>query len=497
MKLLFAISLSYIITSLSFADTLSVPSQYSTIQSAVNAASTGDTVEVAAGTYYETLTVNKAINLIGLGGASNTIIDGNGGCNVITIENLQIWPSLEFDGFTITGGAANYNNGTWCPMGGGFHIYNSLVTIRNCIISGNESAQHGGGLYIRGWHEDTSTYTSVNIYDSIITDNHAGYDGGGVYTINHGAQYTDTFCNLRNTPVYGNSAGTTNESHEIFSHRSYIGYDGGDFWITDATGACCLDQGGCITSTSGDCTKAGGSYQGDDTLCDSTCEPIPPTTGACCLEPSGCIITTANDCGLLNGDFHSNSYSCEDFECGTMPDSGGCCTNGNCYDLAENICDQINGDFQGDNVPCQGQGSIENLEVTDYCCGGYWYKLTEDSIEFGSTDGYGYHYATITIPEGQATLNVFFATTYNKNPRFRVFDGNWEILDSLYQSGTITLEPGTYVYEAVEFGGSISWSGGSDPIECTLSDCAADLNGDGEVDIDDLLLLIGAWGVCP
>ena len=27
--------------------------------------------------------------------------------------------------------------------------------------------------------------------------------------------------------------------------------------------------------------------------------------------------------------------------------------------------------------------------------------------------------------------------------------------------------------------------------------CASDLNGDGEIAIDDLLILIGAWGMCP
>ncbi len=27
--------------------------------------------------------------------------------------------------------------------------------------------------------------------------------------------------------------------------------------------------------------------------------------------------------------------------------------------------------------------------------------------------------------------------------------------------------------------------------------CVADIDGDGEVNMDDLLLLIGAWGACP
>src|SRR5436309_16038890 len=47
---------------------------YSTIQAAVSAAANHDTIQVAAGTYKESVTVNKSLSLIGAG-AGQTIID--------------------------------------------------------------------------------------------------------------------------------------------------------------------------------------------------------------------------------------------------------------------------------------------------------------------------------------------------------------------------------------------------------------------------------------
>src|SRR3972149_6102651 len=56
--------------------TLTVPTDYSTIQAAINAAFPGDTVLVLAGTYTENITINKAITLTSDAGPGATIIDG-------------------------------------------------------------------------------------------------------------------------------------------------------------------------------------------------------------------------------------------------------------------------------------------------------------------------------------------------------------------------------------------------------------------------------------
>jgi len=51
------------------AATINVPGDYPTIQQAIDNASDGDTIIVAAGTYTEQLIINKSIDLIGQSGA--------------------------------------------------------------------------------------------------------------------------------------------------------------------------------------------------------------------------------------------------------------------------------------------------------------------------------------------------------------------------------------------------------------------------------------------
>jgi parallel beta-helix repeat protein len=70
--------------------TIHVPTNYTTIQAAVDAASAGDTICVGAGTYYENVVVNKSnIKLQGYG-ANDTIVDGSGRETVFYIEASNV-----------------------------------------------------------------------------------------------------------------------------------------------------------------------------------------------------------------------------------------------------------------------------------------------------------------------------------------------------------------------------------------------------------------------
>jgi len=104
-----------------------VPSDYPTIQEAINAAAPASTILVESGVYYEHVVVSKTLKLIGQNKV-NTVIDGNGSGTVITLsaDNVVV------DGFTI-------RNGTQ-----GIYINQS----RNSTVRSNIVKLHSEGIIL-------------------------------------------------------------------------------------------------------------------------------------------------------------------------------------------------------------------------------------------------------------------------------------------------------------------------------------------------------------
>lgn len=127
------------------AATLNVPSSaYPTIQAAINAAATGDSVVVSPGTYLENIDFKgKAIlvtsDVANGGNASNTIIDGGGGAlptvQFITSESR----SSILQGFTIRNGGGTQTGGPDSTYGdaGGVFIYHAAPILSSNTITQN------------------------------------------------------------------------------------------------------------------------------------------------------------------------------------------------------------------------------------------------------------------------------------------------------------------------------------------------------------------------
>ncbi|MDB4031337.1 hypothetical protein N9471_00475, partial [bacterium] len=148
--------------------TLLVPEEYSTIQSAIDASSDGDTVLVSAGTYYENINFNgKNISVIGED-REITIISS------AYLNEDTLYPSV----FTISGLDVNLENlsiiNGHAYKGGALLISNSSsVTIENLSIY-NNFAEHGGAIYI-------DQNSSLIVLNSNISNNHCENNGGGFF----------------------------------------------------------------------------------------------------------------------------------------------------------------------------------------------------------------------------------------------------------------------------------------------------------------------------
>jgi len=146
------------------ATIMHVPTDHSTIQAAIDAANSGDTIRVTGGIYYENILMKDGIRLEGGWDSSfsvrdpsayPTIIDGGSSGSVLSLTNIY---NAIIDGFTITHGYASEGGGMYCRL--------SSPSIINCTISNNIATERGGGIY--------SYYFIPTIFNSLLVNNMAG-----------------------------------------------------------------------------------------------------------------------------------------------------------------------------------------------------------------------------------------------------------------------------------------------------------------------------------
>lgn len=178
--------------------TINVPANQPTIQAAINAASNGDTVLVAPGTYNENINFNgKAITVTSSAGAAQTIIDGGGIGPVVTFNTNETISST-LNGFTLQHGISTANS---LYTGAGVFVYFSAPTITNNIIQNNNGCNGGGiGVY----------YGSPLIRANTIASNTMNGCSGGSGAISVGGSgSTQIIGNVisNNSAVFGNCGG--------------------------------------------------------------------------------------------------------------------------------------------------------------------------------------------------------------------------------------------------------------------------------------------------
>ncbi|MBN2251863.1 MAG: right-handed parallel beta-helix repeat-containing protein [Candidatus Altiarchaeota archaeon] len=153
---------------------------HSTIQSAINAASTGDTVLVKDGTYTENVKVNKTVNIRSENGYASTIVeaaDPMGYVLHILADDVNV------SGLTLTGAV-------WDGTGAGVYVPS---TSDRCNISGNNMSKNYYGIYMFSPRNTT-------VYNNTLSNNTYGIRAYGLWSL---------------TWITGNTA-YLNEEHGLF-----------------------------------------------------------------------------------------------------------------------------------------------------------------------------------------------------------------------------------------------------------------------------------------
>ncbi len=169
---------------------ITVPGDFSTIQQAIDAASLGETIQVAAGTYTEQLTITKSLELEGAGATSTTIQapspltpDSFGKKNIIEISTGA---EVSISGFTVSGpGSSNCQSIT----AGIFVIGGAALKIEKTTITDISDTPAGGcqnGVGIRAGQQSLGEVGHAIIDGVTITK----YQKGGIVIDGEGSTGT-------------------------------------------------------------------------------------------------------------------------------------------------------------------------------------------------------------------------------------------------------------------------------------------------------------------
>ncbi|MDC0991965.1 dockerin type I domain-containing protein [bacterium] len=422
------------------ATTRLVPEEYATIQSAIDACFDGDVVVVGPGVYSEGLNFGgREIEVRSTDGAGATIVNPVSGRCLTAVGQKGAGAVLE--GFTLTGGSAQY--------GGGVYLVESSPTLIGCVITGNttatgSSSYDGGGVYVAN--------ASPRFVNCEITLNTAYSDGGGIYS-------TGSSLDLEGCLISGNTAGSYGGGLQV----------GGSAVLTS-----------CEVSGNSSSSSGGGIRSGSLTLTDTVVSGnVTSFDGGGIYEASVSISggsISGNEAGRNGGGLYSCSGQVTNgLLIGNVASSNGGGVWANSTSLTFTGCsieESDAGGFGGAMYVAGGTPTVQSGQVrlnSAGQAGGIWVEngtlRTGNTLYCGNGVNIAGNYQDLGGNDFQGQCDPFC-------------DG--DVNGDTYVNGT-------------DLGRLFSAWGICLPDET----CYADFNGDGMVDSADLGILLSGWGRCP
>jgi len=400
---------------------------FNTIMEGIEAASDGETVQVAAGTYYENVVMKAGVDLIGAG-ADLVLIDGGGTGHVIEGADR-----CEIAGFTITNsGPDQPSSGIYCPTNcsmliekniisgctNGIRCHDSSTQISSNLISANGNPGNSYTDYAICCNNSSLTISNNLIIDNLEVAVYAAWSGSDSAVIinntivdnifDHGVWCYESSPTIKNNIITGNFGGIV----AIYSSFPEISYN--DVW--NNTWANYIAQ------------------------TESVCEP---GIGDISVDPL--FLAAANDDYRLNDSspcISAGVLSLEvpdtDIEGNPRPDPPFSCPDMGAYENPLGA-----GQFLL-TLNAQSGGTTDPLPGAYNCCAD-----GEVEIEAIPDEGNGFSHWTGDVPPGHEYDNPLTLTIDTNKSLTAHFMQQWELTIASGEGGTTDPAPGTYFYDSV------------------------------------------------
>ena len=398
------------------ANTINIPTDYTTIQAGINATVDGDTILVQPGTYVENMNFNGKNIVVGslylttqdTSYISQTIIDGNHSGSVVTFNSGEDSTSILI-GFAITNGRASSGGGINC-------LDYSSPYLSNLIIMGNTAYGVGGGGGIHCYHSSSPTLYNLVIKENISEQSNSTTSGGGGISLRW-----DCSPYIVNTCINNNTSNM----------------DGGGIFIWHSSLASIINSTICNNTANG---SGGGIY------INYYCHPVILNTIISNNSGNGIYLYASSTINITYSCFWNNPlYNCGEWvgvNVTTNANGESCDTYYN-MQLNPLFVDPANGDYHlTKNSPCIDAGDpglIPDPDNTIEDIGAYYFH--RDIINSGTIEG------TVTLNGVRGSIEdvIIVANGFITNPdsdgyySFEISQGTYDVTASLesYHSQTI------------------------------------------------------------